>query len=163
MHKGLTTSKAHSILKESHEGVAKRHFAANISVKKIIDVRYWWFILFKDIHEFYKNYDGCHKTKELKTKSLAKLVTKLLDESFMKWVLNFISPIKPGRKLTRNIYILVVIDYAINGVESKATNTAISKTNFLYEYILTRFGCLLTIVTNQGVHVINDIIKYMTQ
>jgi hypothetical protein len=81
----------------------------------------------------------------------------------MKWVLNFISPIKPGRKLTRNIYILVVIDYAINGVESKATNTAISKTNFLYEYILTRFGCLLTIVTNQGVHVINDIIKYMTQ
>ncbi len=30
---------------------------------------------------------------------------------------------------------------------------------FLYECILTKFGCPLTIVTNQGVHLINDVIK----
>jgi hypothetical protein len=32
----------------------------------------------------------------------------------------------------------------------------------MYECILTRFGCALIIVTNQGVHFINDAIKYMT-
>ncbi len=50
----LTTSKAHIILKELHEGIAIRHFAANIIAKKIQDVEYWWPTLFKDIHDFCK-------------------------------------------------------------------------------------------------------------
>jgi hypothetical protein len=29
------------------------------------------------------------------------------------------------------------------------------------EYILTRFGYPFTLVTNQGVHFINDVIKYL--
>ncbi len=41
-------------------------------------------------------------------------------------------------------------------------NTAIVTSRFLYEYILTKFGCPLTIVTDQRVHFINDIIKHMT-
>jgi hypothetical protein len=32
----------------------------------------------------------------------------------------------------------------------------------LYEHILTRFGCLLTIMTNQGTHFINDVIRCLT-
>jgi hypothetical protein len=30
-----------------------------------------------------------------------------------------------------------------------------------YEYILIGFGCPLTLATNQGVHFINDVIKYL--
>ncbi len=41
MRKCLTTSKAHIVLKELHEGVAKRHFVVDITTKKIFDVRYW--------------------------------------------------------------------------------------------------------------------------
>jgi hypothetical protein len=33
----------------------------------------------------------------------------------------------------------------------------------MYEYILTKFGYPLTIVINQGVHFINDTIKYLTK
>jgi hypothetical protein len=33
---------------------------------------------------------------------------------------------------------------------------------FLYDRILIRFGCLLTIITNQGTHFINDTICYLT-
>ncbi len=33
---------------------------------------------------------------------------------------------------------------------------------FLYECILTTFGCPLTIVTDQGVQFINDAINYLT-
>jgi len=48
-------------------------------------------------------------------------------------------------------------------VEAKAlkTNIATVITNFLYECILIRFGCPLTIVTNQGVRFINDVIKHL--
>jgi hypothetical protein len=31
----------------------------------------------------------------------------------------------------------------------------------MYECILARFGCPLTIVTDQGFHFINDVIKYL--
>jgi hypothetical protein len=42
-------------------------------------------------------------------------------------------------------------------------NIAIVTAKFLYEYILTRFGCPLTIAINQGVHFIDDIIKHLTK
>jgi hypothetical protein len=61
-------------------------------------------------------------------------------------------------------YILVTIDYVTKWVEARAlrTNTIIVITKILYECILIWFGCPLTIITYQGVHFINDAIKYLT-
>jgi hypothetical protein len=83
----------------------------------------------------------------------------------MKWGLHFIGPIKPTRRLTKNKYILVAIDYATKWVKAKAlkTNTIVVTVRFLYEYILTRFGCPFTIITDEGVHFINDTIKHLTK
>jgi hypothetical protein len=68
-------------------------------------------------------------------------------------------------RLTRNKYILVAIDYATKWVEAKAfkTNTTIVTTRFLYEYILTRFGCFFTIIMDQGVHFIIETIKHLIE
>jgi hypothetical protein len=83
----------------------------------------------------------------------------------MKWGLDFIGPIKLVERLIRNKHILVTIDYATKWVKAKAfrTNIVVVIARFLYDYILTRFGCPLTIVIDQGVHFINDIIKHLTK
>jgi len=100
----------------------------------------------------------------LATQSLAKLVTSLPKEPFMKWGLHFVGPIKPPRIYTWNKYILVTIDYIIKWVEARGlkTNTVVVIAKFLYECILTKFGCPLNIIIDQGVHFINDAIKYLT-
>ncbi len=72
-------------------------------------------------------------------------------------------PIKPTWRYTRNKYIFIAINYVIKWVEVRAlkSNTIVAITKFMYECILTTFGCPLIIVTYQGVHFINDAIKYL--
>jgi hypothetical protein len=104
--------------------------------------------MYRDVHDYYRSCDACQRTRGLATQSPTKLVTSLLEEPFMKWGLNFVGPIKPVRRYTRKKYIIVAIDYATKWVEVRTlrTNITIVITNFLYECILTRFGCPLTIV-----------------
>jgi hypothetical protein len=59
MHKCLTTLKAQILLKKLYEGVGGRHFATDITTKKILDVGYWWPTLFKDTHDFCKSCYSC--------------------------------------------------------------------------------------------------------
>jgi len=94
--------------------------------------------------------------------SLAKLVMSILEKPFMKWGLDFMGPIKPTCRYTKNKYTLVTIDYATKWVEARAlrTNIVAIITTFLYECILTRFGCPLIVVIDQGVHFMNDVLKY---
>jgi hypothetical protein len=82
----------------------------------------------------------------------------------MNWGLYFLGLIKLTTRLTWNTYMLEATNYATKWVEVKAlkTYTIIIITKFLYEYILTRFGCPFTIIIDQGVHFINDIIKHLT-
>ncbi len=94
VHKCLTILETQIVLKELHEGVVGGHFVADIIAKKILDARYWWPTLFKDIHDFCRTYENCQKIGRLKTNFLAKLVTTLLKEPFMKWGLHFIGLVK---------------------------------------------------------------------
>ncbi len=59
MRRCLTISKTQIVLKELHEGVVGGHFAIDIITKKNLDARYWWPILFENIHDFCKKCDNC--------------------------------------------------------------------------------------------------------
>jgi hypothetical protein len=116
------------------------------------------------MHDHCKSCDACQRTRGLATQCLAKLVTSLPKKPFMKCGLDFVGPIKPIRRYKRNKYIIIAINYATKWVEVRAlkTNIAVVITKFLYECILTKFGCPLTIVTYKGINFINNAIKYLT-
>jgi hypothetical protein len=46
------------------------------------------------VHDYYRSCDACQKTRGLATQNLVKLVTSLPKETFMKWGLDFVGPIK---------------------------------------------------------------------
>ncbi len=72
------------VMKELHEGPSRGHFAIEITQRKILDARYWWPTMYRNMHDYYKSYDACQKIGGLTIQSLAKLVTSLLKEPFMK-------------------------------------------------------------------------------
>jgi hypothetical protein len=83
------------VMRELHEGPSGRHFATEITHRKILDVGYWWLIMYKDVHDYYIFCDACQRTRGLVFQSFVKLVISLVEEPFMKWGLDFVGLIKP--------------------------------------------------------------------
>jgi hypothetical protein len=63
-----------------------------------------------------------------------------------------------------NKYILVATDYTTKWVETKTLkiNLVITIVQFIYEFILIRFGCPLILVNDQGTHFISEAIEILT-
>ena len=58
----------------------------------------------------------------------------------------------------------MAIDYVTKWAEAKATRKADANATakFLFENIITRFGCPFEIVSDNGTHFINEVIKELT-
>jgi hypothetical protein len=50
------------VIRELHEGPLKRHFAIEITRRRILDVGYWWPTMYIDVHDYCKSYDACERT-----------------------------------------------------------------------------------------------------
>ena len=83
--------------------------------------------------------------------------------AFSKWGIDFVGPIKPPAKSTHAQYIIVATFYLTKWVEAKSTirNDARTMAKFLYEYVFTRYGLSIEIVSDQGVHFVNEVIEFL--
>jgi transposase InsO family protein len=76
-----------------------------------------------------------------------------------------VGPINPPAKRTRARYITTVVEYLTRWAEVTPVKycSAETATHFLFEQVITRFGCPRVLMSDQGTHFINNIISAMTE
>ena len=79
--------------------------------------------------------------------------------------MDFVGPINPPGKRTGARYIITTIDYLTGWAEAALVvdcTTAIA-TRFIFENIVTQFGCPRILMSDQGSHFINWTVKVLTE
>ena len=150
-----------ALLEEAHEEDSGGHMAGEVTARKILQAGYWWETLFKDAQEWVKSCDICQRIGKPVASNMGPLQPIQPLAPFMKWGIDFMGPFKNSGKYK---YIVAATDYVTKWVEAKALtdNSAKKTAKFIYEYIITRFGCPLELVSDQGTHFINELVHSLT-
>jgi hypothetical protein len=72
------------ILEESHEGIARGHYAGNKTVQKVLRAGLWWPTLHRDAKDYYRAYDVCQRVKKPSRRDEMPLSLHLTLQSFEK-------------------------------------------------------------------------------
>ena len=88
-----------------------------------------------------------------------------MPEDFDKWVVDFVGPINPPRKWASACYIITMKDYVTRWVEEAQIKDCIAATTakFLFDHVVTRYGCPQILVGDQGTHFVNHLIDKLTE
>ena len=84
--------------------------------------------------------------------------------TFEIWATDFIRPFPIPAKRSGVRYIITAVEYVTKWAEAELVYTCSSEiaTKFIYKNIITRFGCPLNLISDQGTHFINKTIKTLT-
>ena len=93
------------------------------------------------------------------------LILVNLSLTFEIWAIDFIGPFPIPTKRTGARYIITAVEYVTKWAEVEHVETYSSEVaaKFINENIITRFGCLITLISDQGAHFINKTIKTLTE
>ena len=165
MKRCLETREIPRVISVLHEGNAGGHYAVQTTVSKIRAAGYWWPTMHRDVHHFIQRCDPCQRQGKPLMSGRWPLVPILPLAPFEKWGIDFVGPIQPVTKHRKNRYILVATDYTTKWVEAVALqkNDARVTARFLFENIITRFGCPLELVSDRGTHFLNSTIEALTR
>jgi hypothetical protein len=153
------------ILEEAHAGVSGGHYAGKPTAQKVLTAGLWWLTVHKDAKEFCRTYDVCQRTGKLSRRDEMPLKPQIVLQAFDKWAIDFIGPINPLGKQTGARYIITATDYLTRWAEValvKDYNVA-TVAQFIFENILTRFGCPCILMSDQGTHFLNRTIQLLTE
>ena len=153
-----------TIMYALHFGPSGGHFAAGVTVTKIRDQGYWWPSMGKDVRKFVQSCDQCQRSGAPRFRNHWPLTPIIPLAPFQKWGINFVGPVNPTSR-SRKRHIIIATDYATKWAEAKAVtaNDAQAAALFLWEQVILRFGAPLEIVSDRGLHFINEIITALTR
>jgi transposase InsO family protein len=86
-------------------------------------------------------------------------------QTFKKWEIEFVGPTNPPTKRTGARYIITAAKYLTRWAEVAPVKycSVETTTHFLFERVITRFGCPRILMSDQGVHFINNTIRVMLE
>ncbi|KAL2642779.1 hypothetical protein R1flu_010366 [Riccia fluitans] len=118
--------------------------------------------IFQDSDKYKDTCDNCKRVGPLEQYRRPPLKVLEITGPFKKWGLDFVDPINPTASNSHR-YLLVATDYVTKWVEAASLPdyTTRSIAEFLYSYILARYGCTEELISDQGSHFVNQAIKCM--
>jgi len=123
-------------------------------IVKVLQVGFYWPMLFKDAKKFIMTCDRCQRMGNI-TKRHEMPQSGILEvELFDVWEIDFMGPFPP---FLNNLYILMAVNYVSKWVEAVATPTKDSTViiKFLKKNIFTRFGTPRALLSDNGTHFCN--------
>ena len=92
------------------------------------------------------------------------LVPQLTLQAFDKWAFDFVGMINLPGKRTGAHYIINAIDYLTRRAKVAPVKdcTAATVAKFLFENVVTRFGCPKILLSDQGTYFVNKLIAELT-
>ncbi|MCO5606142.1 hypothetical protein L7F22_060329 [Adiantum nelumboides] len=141
--------KIEKILMSCHDGVCGGHFAQEITSRKILQAGFVWPSLHRDVQHWCKACKACQQAGDRKL-SYGPRFLIFAYGPFEKWGIDAIGPLP--RTSTDKQYILTATDYMTRWAEaaSVARITAADVSKFVFDYICSRFGTPLEILSDRG-------------
>ena len=150
------------ILAEAHSGAAGDHYARKDTAQNILAAGLWWPTLHKDAREYCHSCDICQRTGKPSRRDEMPLVPQVTLQAFDKWAIDFVGPINPPAKKSGARYIITVTEYLTRWAEAQPVKNY-SAAKFIFDNILSRFGCPRILMSDQGSHFLNKTIEALTE
>ena len=141
-----------TIIRDAHSSTAGGHFAGKPTAQKILATGLWWPTLQKYTKEFCRCYDICQRVGKPSRRDEMPLRPYITLRAFDKWAIDFVGPINPPGKRTGARYIITGTEYLTRWAEAKAIRNcdAAIAAQFIFENIISRFGCPVILMSDQG-------------
>jgi hypothetical protein len=148
-----------SILAACHDSACGGHFSGQLTGQKILRAGYFWPTLFKDAYDYVKRCDACQRYARNDLRMEMPLHVSLPLVPFEKWGIDYVEEVHPHSS-KEMAYIVVATEYLTKWAKAKVvkTDTAAHAASFMYENIISRFGCPKILVSDRGNHFLSSVI-----
>ena len=153
------------ILVEAHAGFAGGHYGGRATARKVLHAGLWWPTLHNYVMDYAQNCDICQRTGKPSWRDEMPLVPQVTLQPFDKWAMEFMGLVNPPGKRFGTWYIITSIDYLTRWAEAASVMdcTAVTTMRFLFDNIVTWFGCPRILMSDQGIHFMNRTVSTLTK
>jgi hypothetical protein len=156
----LTPQEVTAVLYSLHNDPTSGHFGFQSTYHRIA-IRYYWPQMGNDIKDYIKNCIICQRRGKPKTREPLHPIK--IGKPFQRIGMDIVGPLPITSKGNR--YIIVATDYLTKWPEARAIEkaTAANVADFFIEDIVHRHSCPQELVTDQGTHFNNHLLKTICQ